>query len=143
MMPKILFVVLLVILASCQHVERPARPDDLIAKDTMVQIMTDVYLGNAARSVNNKVLRQNAVELDSMIYRKYGIDSMQFVRSNTYYTSRLDDYAEIFTGVEARLSQLQRQIDSINIPQGTEGRSSSKVDTTNIEPQLIDPAGDN
>ena len=136
-------VILSVVLWSCQHVERPVKPDDLISKEKMVLIMTDVYLGNAARSVNNKVIRQNALKLDSMIYSKYGIDSMQFVRSNTYYTSRLDDYAEIFTGVEERLTNYKQTYDSLIIPPATNGRPASKTDSVRDDKKLIEPARSN
>ena len=136
-------VILSVAFWSCQHVERPEKPDDLITKEKMVLIMTDVYLGNAARSVNNKVIRQNALKLDSMIYSKYGIDSMQFVRSNTYYTSRLDDYAEIFTGVEEQLTNYKQTYDSLIIPPATKGRPGSKTDSVRNNQKLIDPVGSN
>jgi len=136
-------VIVSVVFWSCQHVERPVKPDDLIPKEKMVLIMTDVYLGNAARSVNNKVIRQNALKLDSMIYKKYGIDSMQFVRSNTYYTSRLDDYNEIFTGVEKQLTNYKQTYDSLIIPPATKDRQGSRADSVKNVQKLIDPVGSN
>lgn len=142
-MRTVLVILMVSGLFSCQHVERPERPEDVIPLDKMADIMTDVYLANAARSVNNKVIRQNALALDSMIYKKYDIDSLQFVISNSYYTSRLDDYAEIFTAVEERLTRLKEEYDSINIPSGLDKKHGSINDSLGKEVKLIEPARSN
>ena len=142
-MRTVLVILMVSGLFSCQHVERPERPEDVIPLDKMADIMTDVYLANAARSVNNKVIRQNALALDSMIYKKYDIDSLQFVISNSYYTSRLDDYAEIFTAVEKRLTRLKEEYDSINMPSGLEKKPRPVNDSLGKEVELIEPARSN
>lgn len=105
--------ILVVLAASCQEVQRPEQPEDLIARDKMVDIYTDLYIHNAARSVNIRVLRSNGIVLDTLIYRKYEIDSSQFVRSNAFYTSDLDNYHAMFEEVEARLMRIKAEYDSI------------------------------
>ena len=124
------------LLLACQHVERPEPPEDLIALDVMADIMTDVYLGNSAKSVNNKIIRQSGMKLDSFIYTKYKIDSMQFVRSNTYYTSNLDAYKQLFEAVEQKLIVLKEKNDALNFRRP--GNKGNTKDSATSEGSLID-----
>ena len=113
MIQKPLFLLLAVMLIGCQNVVRPDKPDDLIGKEQMVDIVYDAYLANAAKSINNKKLRQMGIRLDSIIYKKHEIDSTQFANSNEYYSLDLDNYADIYSKVEARLLVEQKRLDSI------------------------------
>lgn len=99
--------------ASCQDVIRPKKPKNLIAKDKMAEVLTEAYLANAARSVDNKFVMVKGVKLDSLIYTKFGIDSLQFVRSNDYYAANVNAYIEIFQKVDSNLSALEKKVDSI------------------------------
>lgn len=112
-MRKFLWLGLIVIGLGCQHIERPERPEDLIPQDKMVNILTDLYINNAARSVNVRVLRNNGIVLDSLLYTKYDIDSLQFARSNAFYTSDLDNYNNMFAEIEERLVAMKGELDSI------------------------------
>lgn len=103
---------LFVLLVGCQDVRYPEAPENLIPEETMMDIMADAYSGHAARSVNNKVLRSNKVALDSALYIKYQVDSLQFARSNAFYTTDLDTYTRILQGVEERLMKRKKVIDS-------------------------------
>ncbi len=98
---------------GCQDVKRPEPPENLIPKDKMVDILTDAYIGNAAKSINNRMLRSKGVYLDSVLYKKFGIDSLQFVRSNAYYTSDLNLYADLLSQVEKRLEERKAIVDSL------------------------------
>lgn len=130
------FIGCLLLLTACQHVERPEQPEDLIALDKMADIMTEVYLGNAAKSVNNKIIRQSGMKLDSFVYKKYDIDSMQFVRSNAYYTSNLDAYNQLFQEVEKKLITLKEKNDALNF--NRKGKPKITEDTTETNEQLIE-----
>ncbi len=109
----LLLCILFVLATSCQEVKKPEKPQNLISKDLMVDILTDIYISNAARSINNKLIKEFNIKLDSIIYKKYDIDSLQFVESNAYYSSNLKTYAKIITSVEERLVLLQKEKDSI------------------------------
>lgn len=97
---------------GCQDVTYPEAPENLIPEEKMMDIMADAYSGHAARSVNNRILRSNQVALDSTLYRKYSIDSLQFARSNAYYTTDLNRYERLLIGVEKRLIDRKQQVDS-------------------------------
>ncbi len=137
-MLRICTVISLLLLMGCQHVERPEKPDDLIARDMMVDILTDVYLSNAAKSVNNKVIRQKGIKLDSFIYTKYDIDSVQFVRSHNWYNADLDTYKEIFVEIEQRLVDMQQRTDSLNFK--PKSKIEQKQDSLRKARELIEPA---
>ena len=110
---NMVFVFLLIFFASCQDIKKPEKPQNLISKEKMTAILTDVYISNAARSINNKLLKEYHIKLDSLVYKKYQIDSLQFAESNAYYSSNLKVYTQIITSVEERLIVLQKEKDSI------------------------------
>lgn len=103
----------IMILAGCQSVQSPPKPDDLIPKDKMIDILEEAYLANAARGVENKSILEKGIRLDSLIYDRNGIDSLQFARSNAYYSANLNVYSEIFRELETRLSLMQKELDSV------------------------------
>lgn len=107
------FVIMALLFLGCQEVKKPEKPENLISKEKMADILTDVYISNAARSINNKLLKDYNIKLDSVIYKKYNIDSLQFVKSNGYYSSNLKTYTKLITSVEERLKVLQVEKDSI------------------------------
>ena len=110
---SILVLLLLVWFTSCQDVKKPEMPNDLISQDKMVDILTDVYISNASRNVNHKLIKKRGLQLDSIIYNKYEVDSLQFVVSNAYYSSDLEIYEGLLTKVQGRLQTLQIEKDSI------------------------------
>jgi hypothetical protein len=132
------FVISLLFLTGCQNVEKPEMPEDLIGKDMMVEILTDAYISNAAKSVNNKIIRQNGIKLDSLIYNKYGIDSLQFVRSHAWYNADLDLYTEIYAEIEQRLDEMKKKVDSTSFP--VKRNIEKKQDSLREARGLIEPA---
>ena len=100
-------------LVSCQDVQKPEKPANLISQEIMVDILTDVYISNAARNVNNKLLRNLNIKLDSVIYSKYRVDSLQFALSNNYYSSNLDIYRNLLVKAQEKLMLLQIEKDSM------------------------------
>ena len=140
-MKKVLFIISLLII-GCQSVEKPEMPEDLIARDVMVDILTDAYLSNAAKSVNNKIIRQRGIKLDSFIYKKYRIDSVQFVRSHAWYNSDLSTYEGMFVEIEARLAKMAKDLDSINFPK-QKSPIQRKQDSIRKAKGLIEPAESN
>ncbi len=130
---------------GCQDIKEIEKPENLIAKEVMVNILTDVYISNASRSINNKLLKEYNIRLDSVIYNKYHIDSLQFVESNAYYSSNLKTYTRIITEVQEGLIILQKEKDSIYEKIKKEKEDSTKAkkkeDSTKIkkkeEPKLL------
>lgn len=87
----IYLIVFACVVFSCTSNTIYEKPEDLIAKDTMVMLLKDLYLANAAKNVKNKQA-QRRFSYVPIVYAKYKIDSSRFQRSNLYYTSRIDIY---------------------------------------------------
>jgi len=123
---------------GCQEINKIEKPDNLISQENMVRILTDVYISNASRSVNNKLLKDYHIRLDSMIYKKYSIDSLQFVESNAFYSSNLKTYTDIITKVQEDLTILQVEKDSIyNIIKKEKEKQDSINKKKKQEPKLL------
>jgi len=112
-MKYIVVLVLTLTLWCCQDVKRPEIPVNLIPEDQMAQVLTEVYLINAARSFDNRTIMEQKIKLDSFFFRKFNIDSLQFVESNAYYTSNLNAYKKLFTKVEERMVLMKVEADSL------------------------------
>lgn len=81
------------------------KPDSLIPKDQMIDILYDMAIINAAKKTNPSYLVDRELETMSFIYQKYKIDSIQFVNSDIYYASIPMEYEAIYKVVEARLEE--------------------------------------
>lgn len=121
---------------GCQDVKQPEKPQNLIPKDKMVDMLTEAYLANAARSVDNKSIISNGIKMDSLVYKNFGVDSLQFAKSNEFYAADVNTYIEIFQKVEARLTGMQGKMDSIREIEKSQKDSINKngVKKLNTEP---------
>jgi len=98
---------------ACQNVKLPEKPKNLIGKDKMVDVLTEAYLANAARSIDNKAILAEGIKMDSLFYTRFGVDSLQFAQSNAFYAADVNTYITIFQEVEARLDNMEKNLDSI------------------------------
>ncbi|WCO01388.1 DUF4296 domain-containing protein [Psychroserpens ponticola] len=102
---------------ACNKIEKPKKPDNLIAKNDMVNILFDVFVFNAAKGTDKRILEQNNVTPDAYIFEKYQIDSLQFVKSNAYYAYDIKAYDEMINKVAKRIKvkkdKFQKEIDLI------------------------------
>ena len=105
-MKNFLYIIILLFLASCTSNTIYKKPKDLIPKDSMVALLTDMYIASSAKNRKNKFLKKekNYVVL---VYEKYKIDSVRFDASNDYYTSKIEDYTDILNRVKSNLDSLQ------------------------------------
>ena len=91
---------------SCTSNTIYKKPDHLIGKERMIEIWTDIYIARGAKHIKTKDLRKN-INYIPLVLKKHQIDSLQFSESNLYYTSKIDDYENIFLEVEKRLKEKQ------------------------------------
>ncbi len=87
------------------------KPDNLIPRDRMAEILYDMALLNAIDNSHPQVLEENDLEVMEFVYDKYGVDSLQFASSDLYYASVPAEYQKIYEAVEARLTE---ERDSVN-----------------------------
>ena len=96
------------------------KPDDLISKEQMVDLLTEMYIAVSAENILN-INDKISINYFQLIYDKYQIDSTQFKRSSFYYSSKIDEYDNILEQVEKNIKDLNTKysvqiakIDSIN-----------------------------
>ncbi|MDO6674180.1 DUF4296 domain-containing protein [Tenacibaculum sp. 1B UA] len=92
-------------IVSCTSNTIYEKPEDLIPKDSMVSLLTDMYVASSAKNQKNKFLKREKNYM-ILVYEKYKIDSTRFDASNTYYTSKVDEYAEILKKVKGNIDSL-------------------------------------
>ncbi len=94
---------------SCQKTG-VEKPDNLIDKDKMTDILYDMSLLEAIKTqnLNGGISTKTANEY---IYKKYKIDSVQFAKSNKYYASDIVEYKKMFEKIKERLNNETAKID--------------------------------
>lgn len=104
-----LFLILLVVI-SCTSRTIYKKPENLIDKEKMITVWTDIYIAVGAKSVKTKTLK-NKINYIPLVLKSHNIDSIQFSKSNIYYTSRIDEYEKMFEEVQKRLKDLKEIYD--------------------------------
>lgn len=88
------------------------KPKNLIEKEVMVDILYDLYLINALKS-NDVKFSARGVTPAKFIYEKYKIDSLQFLQSDIYYASDLEEYEKLYQKVTQKLQEDKAVIDTL------------------------------
>lgn len=101
-MGKYIFIIVAVFFLSCESRTKYKKPKDLIPKDQMIDLLTDLHLVNGISGVKSKDGKKTENYM-SALYEKYHIDSTRFAASNLYYISNISEYEEMFEEVEKRL----------------------------------------
>lgn len=104
-MKNIIYIVIFVLFFSCESKTKFKKPKDLIAKDQMIDLLTDLHLGVGTNNVKDKNSERDKNYM-VLVFDKYKIDSTQFTTSNTYYISNIEEYEDMFEEVEKRLKIL-------------------------------------
>ncbi len=132
-MKNIFLTILVIILASaCTSNTIYKKPDNLISKNVMADILTDIYIAEGARSVHNKEL-ERLVDYMPLVYEKYKIDSVRFAESNFYYTTKIDDYEKILKTVDSRLKAMKVKYDLVLKKEDSIRNSNIKKDKSLIK----------
>ncbi|MBD3581971.1 DUF4296 domain-containing protein [Flavobacterium selenitireducens] len=109
-MRKIVTIALVYLLAACGN--SVEKPDKLVAEDKMVDIFYDLALLEAIKAHKPNLI-QRSKDPNQYIYKKYGIDSLQFAQSNRYYASDIRRYKRMYGRVGKRLEGNKKTLDSI------------------------------
>ncbi|SDG88997.1 DUF4296 domain-containing protein [Winogradskyella thalassocola] len=137
------------LILACDGPKKPKKPDNLISKAQMTDLLYDLYLVNAAKGVNRSTLEKNDLDPEVYILKKYKVDSTRFAESNTYYAFDTETYKEIVDNVKARLESekkrfedikkketdsIKKRRDSISEKRKTPKQSTEKsIDTTDLK----------
>jgi len=112
-MRAIYSILLIILFLGCEDKVNYEKPEGLIGKSKMVDLLFDMHLAVGTSNIQNVNLEKNRNYM-SLVHQKYDIDSTQFAVSNLYYTAHIQEYEEIFEEVERRIQALK----DIMEPQG-------------------------
>jgi len=103
------FIAMLLLGAGCNE-KVIERPENLIPRDVMIDIYFDLSLINSGKAIDPSALENSNIEPMPFIYKKYGIDSAQFVSSDLYYAAIPLEYEAIYKTLETRLEEHSARI---------------------------------
>jgi hypothetical protein len=102
------YIVLLIIFISCESKTKYKRPENLIPREQMIDLLVDMHIATGASDVKDKDNERNRNYM-ILVFEKYQIDSARFAESNFYYTSNIVEYEDIFKEVKKQLIKIQDQ----------------------------------
>lgn len=109
-MKKLLFLLVFLMVVSCAE-KVVEKPDNLIPKEKMIDILHDLAILNATKTTIGAKLDESGIDIMEFLYKKYQIDSIQFSESDLYYASLPLEYQAIYTEVETRLDKRQKAME--------------------------------
>ena len=89
------------------------KPEHLIEKSKMMDIMYDLALLEAVKYQNPAVLDSNQIRPKQFIYKKYKIDSLQLAQNNIYYAADYKNYKIMFESVVKRIANEKKRVNSV------------------------------
>lgn len=87
------------------------KPEDLIPREKMVDILYDLSLLNAGKAIDPDALKEKNIQTMDYIYRKYDIDSARYARSDLYYASVPLEYEAIYRTLVNRLEEQKIRVE--------------------------------
>ncbi|MGB5229338.1 DUF4296 domain-containing protein [Eudoraea sp.] len=112
-MRKIFLLISFIILFSCGE-EVIDMPNNLISKEKMIDILYDMAIINAGKTTAPQVMEERNFVPMQYIYKKYEIDSIQFVSSDLYYASKPLEYEDIYEKIEERIKKEKERFEKQN-----------------------------
>ena len=101
--------ILLILITSCSDQNIPA---DLMSEQQMVDFLLDINIINSSRAYrNNSDLNYYNIK-DTFLYKKHNIDSLQFVNSNSYYSSNPKKYLRIYFELQKKMRFIKDSIET-------------------------------
>lgn len=111
-MKKSISLLAILALLGCKE-DLVKKPDLLIEKSKMMDIMYDLALLEAIKYQNPAVLDSNQIRPKQFIYKKYKIDSLQLAQNNRYYAADYKSYKAMFESVVKRIESEKKRVNAI------------------------------
>ena len=108
-MRNIIFILLILFVPlSCGSSNK--KPDNLIAKEKMENIIFDILILNSINA--NSLMSKTETIGDELIFDRHSVDSIQFYESEMYYSKSPRVHSEIYSNVKRRIL---KTMDSLSI----------------------------
>ena len=102
----------IIYLFSCSN-KSAKKPDNLISLKTMEEVIYDVYMLNAIKISNKKLLQNEEVSFEKEIFEKYNIDSLQFAKSNDFYAADFETYKALIERIKKRMDSNKKALEQL------------------------------
>ncbi|XMO88425.1 DUF4296 domain-containing protein [Algibacter sp. AS12] len=106
----LLLIGILFMALACTNLKGPEKPENLISKEKMVDILIDARLITSANSKNKLIMRNSGLDMNNYVFEKHNIDSLQFALSNSYYSYYVEEYEDIYTKLTDSLKVLKEAL---------------------------------
>ena len=114
-MKRFIIIISLSFLCSCSQLKDRNPPENLIGEELMSKIMLDVILMKNINRNGYAIKEKRNLLVDQYILQKYGVDSLQFTTSKSFYSKNPKEYIYVFEVIEAKLNELRDSIQKIEI----------------------------
>src|SRR6187402_3097994 len=98
------------LLISCNK-DLVEKPNNLIDKKVMGDILYDMSILEAIKYQSPDTLYAYGINPKTYIYKKYKIDSLQFVKSSAYYAADYREYKKMYDALNDRLKKEKTAVD--------------------------------
>ena len=99
---RFLYYPLFLSLVACSQLVTP--PKKLLSESDMEAVFYDLAILNAAKNIDAFSFEKKGVDVPSIIYKKYKIDSLELAQ-NISYSSNIEECRKILKKVELRLKE--------------------------------------
>ncbi len=125
---------LILLMLSCKDRMAVEPPSDLIPEARMEEILYELTLLQALGN-SDKVLTGNlAPNRETYIYKKFEIDSLQFVNSHIYYASKPVVFQRMYERIQAKITEQKDALDQ-EIKGNKEASSNTATKTDSLKLQ--------
>ena len=104
--------IVVIYLFSCSN-KSAKKPDNLISLETIEEVIYDVYMLNAIKISNKKLLQNEEVSFEKEIFEKYNIDSLQFAKSNDFYAADFETYKALIERIKNRMDLNKKALEQL------------------------------
>jgi hypothetical protein len=120
-------IIVLFVLVSCNNAPM-AKPDNLIEEKVMTDILYDLTILDAIKSQNPYDTIKKNIKPKEYVFKKYKIDSLQFVKSNQYYISQIDQYKKMYDAIHERIENEKKANELLQKKSGSVSPSNNSLD---------------
>lgn len=134
-----LFILLIFIscIWSCNDVQELEEPDNLISKEKMIDIYTDMILLDAIQRSNPRNFKTYELKSSEHIFNKFGIDSTTLAQNIKFYNLDFESNSDIYEKVKLNIEKKNEIIDSTTKVRDSlkEVEKKKKIEKDSIKPK--------
>lgn len=110
---KAQYILIALILAagvSCRDTEKPEPPEHLIPRDSLVLILAELHMVDAAliaKNVHNPEMRKIANQIYYSVHTRHGYTRRQFEETIAFYAEWTEEFINVYDDVKIQLKKLE------------------------------------